>query len=74
MESVKKKGVYRRWSMEEKRAAVARMESVTRGALAAELGVPVRLLRRWREQMRLLEQKAKREGAVGAPWSGRTAT
>ncbi len=65
MESVKKKRVYRRWSMEEKRAAVARMESVTRGAWAAELGVPVRLLRRWREQMRLLEQKAKREGSRG---------
>jgi transposase-like protein len=60
MGSAKLKRVYRKWSMEEKRAAVARMESVTHGALAAELGIHARLLHRWRAELRLLDRKAKR--------------
>jgi hypothetical protein len=37
------KRTYRTWSLEEKRSAVARMELVTYGALAAELGVERRV-------------------------------
>ncbi len=51
---------YRRWSMEEKRLAVSRMEAETHGVLAAELGIAKRALYLWRDQLRLLDQKAKR--------------
>ncbi len=54
---------YRGWSMEEKRLAVSRMESETHGALAAELGIAKRALYLWRDQLRLLDQKAKRESS-----------
>jgi len=48
---------YRTWSLEEKRAAVARTHTL----LAAELGIHKRVLYAWRERARLLEQRAKRE-------------
>ena len=50
-------------SLEEKRAAVVRMESVTHGILAAELGVERRVLYSWRTYLRRLDQKLKREGS-----------
>jgi transposase-like protein len=62
MDSGKLKRGYRKWSMEEKRAAVARMEICTLGPLAEELGIHLRLLHRWREEFRVLDRKAKREG------------
>ena len=52
---------YRTWSLEEKRAAVARMDTCTHTLLAAELGIHKRVLYAWRERVRLLEQRAKRE-------------
>lgn len=52
---------YRTWSMEEKRAAVARMDSCTHTLLAAELGIHKRVLYAWRERVRMLDDRAKRE-------------
>jgi hypothetical protein len=52
---------YRKWSLEEKRGAVARMETCKLGPLAEELGIHVRLLHRWREEFRLAEVRAKGE-------------
>jgi transposase-like protein len=57
------KRTYRKWSLEEKRSAVARMESVTHGALAAELGVERSVLYHWRAYLLRLDRKAKREGS-----------
>jgi transposase-like protein len=42
------RGANRKWSLEQKRAAVARMEGTTHGLLAAELGVDKRQLYAWR--------------------------
>ena len=53
--------VYRRWSMEQKRAAVARMETITHHALATELGIAHRVLYQWRQEVRRADQKAHRE-------------
>lgn len=57
------KRVYREWSLAEKRCAVARMESVTHGVLATELGVQKRVLYAWRDYLRRLDQTSKREGS-----------
>jgi len=54
---------YREWSLEEKRSAVAQMESITHGLLAAELGVEKRLLYNWRKYLRRLDDTSKREGS-----------
>ena len=54
------KRAYRAWSVEQKRAAVARMADTGHGVIAAELGIEKRQLYAWREQFRL-EEKAKRE-------------
>jgi transposase-like protein len=63
---------YRAWSLEEKRAAVARMESMTHGLLAAELGVEKRVLYNWRKYLRrlMIRPSARAAGSVG--WSART--
>jgi len=53
--------VNRKWSVEQKRAAVARMESETHGLLAAELGIDKSQLYAWREQLRRLDRRAHRE-------------
>ncbi|MES2391391.1 MAG: transposase [Acidobacteriota bacterium] len=53
--------IYRKWSMEEKRAAVARMDSITHHLLASELGIEKRILYKWREDLRIAEQKVRRE-------------
>ena len=50
---------YRTWSLAEKRAAVARMDSCTHTLLAAELGIHKRVLYAWRDRIRLLDQRAK---------------
>lgn len=55
------KRAYQRWSLEQKRAAVSRMEVETHGSLAAELGIDKRMLYLWREEVRRKEQQAKRE-------------
>lgn len=55
------KRTYRKWSIEEKRAAVARLGVCTAGALAAELGVARSLLKTWREQIQALDKKEHRE-------------
>ena len=65
---------YRRWTMEQKRAAVERMSSCEHEKLAAEIGIPKRQLYSWRrdvERWRLgqgeaegrlsLEQRLQRE-------------
>ena len=54
---------YRVWSLEEKRAVVARMASITHGQLAAELGVHKRVLYAWRDYLRRLDATAKRAGS-----------
>ena len=54
---------YRVWSLEQKRAAVAQMESCKHALLAAELGIAKRVLYSRREHLRRLEEKAKREGS-----------
>jgi transposase-like protein len=62
VEDLMKRG-YRVWSLEEKRAAVARMENITHGLLAAELGVEKRVLYNWRNYLRRLDDTTKREGS-----------
>jgi Transposase len=52
---------YRLWTWEQKRAAVARMESTKAAVIAAELGVDRRVLYTWREHVRRLDQRAHRE-------------
>lgn len=42
---------YRVWSLEEKRAAVERMQSCRHQKLADELGIPKRLLYSWRKHL-----------------------
>ena len=54
---------YRSWSLEEKRAAVSRMGSITHGVLAAELGISRRQLYAWRDHLRRLDARAHREGS-----------
>jgi predicted RNase H-like nuclease (RuvC/YqgF family) len=54
---------YRVWSLEAKRAAVDRMGCCTHGQLAAELGISKRQLYSWRDHLRRLEQRTKREGS-----------
>jgi len=54
------KRVYRRWSMEQKRAAVSRMEGETATAIAGEHGISARELRYWRDQVLALDKKAHR--------------
>ncbi len=56
-----KKRVYRKWSLEQKRAAVARLAQCTAGALAAELGIDRSQLRSWRAQVERLDKKEHRE-------------
>ncbi|MES2391927.1 MAG: transposase [Acidobacteriota bacterium] len=56
-----KERVYRKWSVEEKRSAVARMDTITHHVLAAELGIEKRVLYKWRDDLRLAEQKVRRE-------------
>jgi transposase-like protein len=55
------KRTYRVWTWEQKRAAVARMESTKAAVIAAELGVDRRVLYTWRAHVRRLDQKAHRE-------------
>ncbi|HEY5329596.1 MAG TPA: transposase [Acidobacteriaceae bacterium] len=55
------KRTYRLWTWEQKRAAVARMESTKAAVIASELGVDRRVLYTWREHVRRLDQKAHRE-------------
>ena len=55
------KRIYREWSLEEKRAAVMRMESIKHAVIASELGIDKRVLYAWREQVRIAEQKAHRD-------------
>jgi hypothetical protein len=43
---------YRLWTWEQKRAAVARMESVKHAVIAAELGIEKSVLYTWREHVR----------------------
>ena len=52
---------YRFWSWEQKRAAVARMESTKHAVIAAELGIEKSVLYVWRKHVRRLDQKAQRE-------------
>ena len=52
---------YRTWSLEEKRAAVARMDTCTHTLLAAELGIHKRVLYAWRDLFRRLKDTTKRE-------------
>ena len=53
--------VYRRWSMEEKRAAVARMETIKHSVIASEFGIAHRVLYQWRQEVRRADQKVHRE-------------
>ncbi len=57
------KRAYRFWSLEEKRSAVARMESVTHGVLAKELGIERRVLYNWRAYLRRLDKSTKLEAS-----------
>jgi transposase-like protein len=50
--------MYRRWGVAEKRAAVAQMGVCGHGKLAAELGIPKRLLYTWRKQVERLDRAA----------------
>ena len=52
---------YRLWTWEQKRAAVARMESTKHAVIAAELGIEKSVLYTWRIHVRRLDQKAYRE-------------
>lgn len=54
---------YRVWTLEEKRAAVDRMQSCRHAKLAADLGISKRLLYSWRKHLWRLEQKADRSGS-----------
>jgi transposase-like protein len=54
------KRCYRKWSLEEKRSAVARMGGETHCVLASELGITKRQLYAWREQLRVLDRRADR--------------
>ena len=52
---------YRVWTLEEKRAAVARMLSCRHAQLAAEMGISKRLLYSWRKHLWRLEQAVEPE-------------
>ena len=54
---------YRVWTLEEKRAAVARMLSCRHAQLAREMGISKRLLYSWRKHLWRLEQVAEPETA-----------
>lgn len=54
---------YRVWTLEEKRAAVARMQSCRHAQLAKEMGISKRLLYSWRKHLWRLEQTAEPETA-----------
>jgi transposase-like protein len=54
---------YRRWSMPEKRSAVDRMAVCGHGKLAAELGIPKRLLYTWRKQVERVDRVARAEAS-----------
>jgi transposase-like protein len=54
---------YRVWTLEEKRAAVDRMQSCRHAKLAADLGISKRLLYSWRKHLWRLEQKADPSGS-----------
>jgi transposase-like protein len=54
---------YRVWTLEEKRAAVARMQSCRHAQLAGEMGISKRLLYSWRKHLWRLEQAEQPEAA-----------
>jgi transposase-like protein len=54
---------YRVWTLEEKRAAVARMQSCRHAQLAREMGISKRLLYSWRKHLWRLEQAGQPEAA-----------
>jgi transposase-like protein len=55
----------RRWSVEEKRAAVERMGSCRHAKLAAEIGIPQRQLYSWRKDLERLDRLEEPEGIRG---------
>jgi transposase-like protein len=54
---------YRVWTLEEKRAAVARMQSCRHAQLAREMGISKRLLYSWRKHLWRLEQTEEPDAA-----------
>lgn len=56
---------YRRWTMEQKRAAVERMSDCGHKELAAEIGIPQRQLYSWRRDVEAWQAgQAKPEGGL----------
>ena len=54
---------YRVWTLEEKRAAVARMASCRHAQLAREMGISKRLLYSWRKHLWRVEQAEQPEAS-----------